>query len=172
RFNVEELRYSNAPEAQALLLREGDVLFNRTNSLEHVGRTSMWRSELPVASFASYCVRLDVDRQQIDPAYLVEFMNLRETQVAIKRIATPAIQQVNVNPTRLRQSLLVRHPISLAEQQHIVAILDAHDARIRAEQAERDKLVALKRGLLDDLLTGRVRVPLSESPRPARPGVE
>jgi hypothetical protein len=34
----------------------------------------------------------------------------------------------------------------------------AHDARIRAEEAELARLRQVKRGLMDDLLTGRVRV--------------
>jgi type I restriction enzyme S subunit len=44
------------------------------------------------------------------------------------------------------------------ERDRIAAVLDAHDARIRAEEAYRDKLVQVKRGLMEDLLTGRVRV--------------
>jgi type I restriction enzyme S subunit len=43
-------------------------------------------------------------------------------------------------------------------QSHITAVLDAHDARIRAEEAVLAKRRQVKRGLLDDLLTGRVRV--------------
>jgi type I restriction enzyme S subunit len=46
----------------------------------------------------------------------------------------------------------------LPEQHRIAAVLDAHDARIRAEEATLDKLRQVKRGLMDDLLTGRVRV--------------
>lgn len=37
-------------------------------------------------------------------------------------------------------------------------MLDAHDARIRTEEAYCDKLKQLKQGLMRDLLTGRVRV--------------
>ncbi|MBI3304184.1 MAG: restriction endonuclease subunit S [Deltaproteobacteria bacterium] len=48
---------------------------------------------------------------------------------------------------------------SLQEQQGIVSILDFHDTRIRAEETHRNKLEAIKRGLMHDLLTGRVRVP-------------
>ena len=44
------------------------------------------------------------------------------------------------------------------EQSRIAEILDSHDARIRAEEAYRDKLKQLKRGLMHDLLTGVVRV--------------
>jgi len=47
---------------------------------------------------------------------------------------------------------------STAEQRRIAEVLDAHDARIRAEEATLDKLRQVKRGMMDDLLTGRVRV--------------
>ena len=47
---------------------------------------------------------------------------------------------------------------SPTEQDAIAQVYDAHDARIRAEEAYRDKLRLLKKGLMDDLLTGRVRV--------------
>jgi len=57
---------------------------------------------------------------------------------------------------------LIPHP-SLAEQHRIADILDTlHDA-IRKEQDESDNLRKLKRGLMDDLLTGRVRVPEAEN---------
>ncbi len=46
----------------------------------------------------------------------------------------------------------------LREQQRIVEILDARDARIRAEEAYRDKLKLQKKVLMEDLLTGRIRV--------------
>ena len=44
------------------------------------------------------------------------------------------------------------------EQFRISAVLDTHNARIRAEEACRDKLKVQKLGLMHDLLTGRVRV--------------
>ncbi len=47
---------------------------------------------------------------------------------------------------------------SLEEQRRIVSIVDAHDERIAAERARLEKLRKLKAGLMDDLLTGRVRV--------------
>jgi type I restriction enzyme S subunit len=44
------------------------------------------------------------------------------------------------------------------EQKRIAAVLDAHDSRIRSEEAYRDKLKLQKQGLMHDLLTGKVRV--------------
>ena len=47
---------------------------------------------------------------------------------------------------------------SPTEQDAIAQVYDAHDAYIHTEEAYRDKLKLLKKGLMDDLLTGRVRV--------------
>jgi type I restriction enzyme S subunit len=57
----------------------------------------------------------------------------------------------------LIDSSLIHWP-SIHEQRRIAAVLDAHDARIRAEEAVLAKRRQVKRGLMDDLLTGRVRV--------------
>jgi len=53
----------------------------------------------------------------------------------------------------------------LPEQRRIAAILDAHDARLRAERAQLDKLRQIKKGLMHDLLTGKVRVQVHQEAR-------
>lgn len=49
-----DLKFATCDVPDSLLLRNGDVLFNRTNSYEHVGRTGIWREQFPIATFASY----------------------------------------------------------------------------------------------------------------------
>ena len=66
-----------------------------------------------------------------------------------------SVQQV-INLRDLR-NLLVPLPPQV-EQDRIIAILDAHDARLRAEETAVAKLRQVKAGLMEDLLTGRVRV--------------
>ena len=44
------------------------------------------------------------------------------------------------------------------EQLHIASVMDTHDARIHTEEQYRDKLKLQKKGLMHDLLTGKVRV--------------
>jgi type I restriction enzyme, S subunit len=157
-IDLADLKYSSLPEAQALLLQPWDILFNRTNSLEHVGRTSLWRGELPRASFASYCVRFVAKADKVLPAYLVHYMNVPAVQIRIKRLATPAVQQANINPTQLQQRLPVVYPEEMRVQQRAVDALDAADARIRAEEVCLSKFKLQKQGLMQDLLTGRIRV--------------
>jgi type I restriction enzyme S subunit len=59
------------------------------------------------------------------------------------------------------RSFVVPWPRS-KERTRIAGALSAHESRIRAEEVYRDKLQLLKKGLMQDLLTGRVRVPVSE----------
>lgn len=159
--DTSDLKFSDAPEVHALPLMAGDVLFNRTNSIEHVGRTGIWRGQLPNASFASYLVRLVPDRGRMDPEFLNLWLNWRDTQRRIRQWATPGVQQVNINPTNLRRTLIALPP-SLEEQGLAAARVLLLDERLGHEGRHLDKLRSLKNGLTDDLLTGRVRVSVSE----------
>lgn len=71
--------------------------------------------------------------------------------------------QPNLNKDIVTGTLLALPP--LPEQRRIAAILDAHDARIRAERAQLDKLRQIKKGLMHDLLTGKVRVQTHQEAR-------
>ncbi|WP_207213829.1 restriction endonuclease subunit S [Sorangium cellulosum] len=155
--DVSDLKYSASATTRRLLLRPGDVLFNRTNSIEHVGRTGIWRGQLELASFASYLVRLDPEPARLNNEFLNRWLNWPCTQMRIRRYATPGVHQVNINPTNLRKTMIAL-PSSISEQVAIVEALVAHEATVAAEVRELTKLRLLKQGLMDDLLTGRVRV--------------
>lgn len=156
--DVSDMKYSPLMVSSDLVLREGDVLFNRTNSMEHVGRTSIWRSQLPVATFASYLVRLHPDERRITKAYLVYLLSWAENQTQMRRYATPGVQQVNINPTSLRRCR-VRVPRRLDTQRETVVMLDASREHIASLVVEVEKLRLQKQGLALDLLTGKVRMP-------------
>src|SRR5688572_28891868 len=61
-------------EFEQYKLRIGDVLFNRTNSFELVGKTGIFSLDGDYC-FASYLVRLNLDRQKVLPEFLNYFMN-------------------------------------------------------------------------------------------------
>lgn len=140
------------------MLRPGDVLFNRTNSLEHVGRTGIWRGQIDTATFASYLVRLNPKQSQLRNEFLNLGLGLPLVQKRMRQFATTAVQQVNINPTSLGQMLFAA-PVSLSEQDAIIDRARQFDDALREEKATRLKLRNLRAGLSNDLLTGRVRVP-------------
>jgi type I restriction enzyme, S subunit len=112
-------------EKTAHLLRKGDILINRTNSRDLVGKTGIVDSDID-AVFASYLVRLRTRPEYVDSSYLTYWLNSPSAQGTIKRIATPAVSQSNVNPTELQRFCIVPLP-SLLEQQYITQILRIWD---------------------------------------------
>ncbi|MEJ1930226.1 restriction endonuclease subunit S, partial [Nostoc sp. NIES-2111] len=151
-IELTDLKKSASSKAANLLLKPLDVLFNRTNSIEHVGRTSIWRGQIEQTSFASYLVRLIPDQSKLIPNYLNIWLNLPSTQLLIRRYATPGVHQVNINPTNLRK-VLIALPTNLLEQKNIAEILDTVDEAIARTSSLIIKLKQTKAGLLQDLLT-------------------
>ena len=125
-------------ELETYRLRGGDLLINRTNSLDQVGKVGIVDADRDIV-FASYLVRLTSDRSKIDPQFLNLWLNCDIAQRTIKRIATPAIGQANLNPTEFQKYCLVPLP-SMADQRRIVEILCTWEKAIQAS----DQLVASK----------------------------
>lgn len=87
---------------EVVKLNNRDVLFNRTNSFELVGRTGIYYdSEIP-KTFASYLVRLVPDNIHIYSEYLAAFLNTRFGVQEIRRRARQSINQTNVNPEEVK----------------------------------------------------------------------
>lgn len=156
-FDLADLKFSENGVTAKIKLRPFDILFNRTNSYELVGKTAIWRGQIPEATFASYLVRLTLVPNRINPEFLNLCLNFPFTQLAIKQYATPAVQQVNINPTNLRK-VTIRLPKSLDEQELIVKRLAEYDQYVRDQEVNLKKLQQLKQGLLDDLVNGEVRI--------------
>lgn len=136
-------------------VKPGDLLFNRTNSIDLVGRMAIIEDDRP-AVFASYLVRLVVDADRCIPEFLNHFMNWPRTQGEIKKLASRAVGQANINATKLRT---VQFPLpAIDEQQNIVAILEAIDRKIDLHQKKRAVLDDLFKVLLHKLMRGEIRV--------------
>lgn len=85
-------------------------------------------------------------------------MNLEKTQSRIKGLATMGVQQANVNPTNLGK-LIITFPSKLNEQKIIVGKIDVIRNSINDTNKKLLKLKSIKAALMQDLLTGRVRLP-------------
>jgi len=131
----------------------GDIVMAKIGA--QCGTCALLPEEHPVSILASNSLKISTDYQACRPHYLLRvlhyFFDTGRMELVKTETAQPAISLKNL------RALMIPLP-SLAEQDVIVAALDAHDARIRAEEVELAKLRQVKRGLMDDLLTGRVRV--------------
>jgi type I restriction enzyme S subunit len=107
-------------ELPRLYLKPGDLLFNRTNSYELVGKTGIFWAEANRYSYASYLIRIRAYDFAADSEYLNHFMNSQPCRVT--QIEPQIVQQngqANFNGTKL-QSICVPLP-PLPEQSRIVA---------------------------------------------------
>ena len=84
-------------------LRDRDVLFNRTNSFEWVGRTGIYYQNDDIQrTFASYLVRLN-PKDGILPEYLCAYLSCKYGEWDVKRRARQSINQTNVNPVEVKE---------------------------------------------------------------------
>jgi len=109
-------------EIEKYLLQEGDVLFNRTNSPELVGKSAIFKSKQP-AIFAGYLIRVNQIAAIVESQYLNYFLNSHIAKQHGNTVKTDGVNQSNINGEKL-----VNYPFpfcSLEEQKVIVELLDA-----------------------------------------------
>jgi type I restriction enzyme S subunit len=133
----------------------GDVLIDRSSvKLEGVGYPTVFEGVDEPVIFCGFIIRFRPSEAD-QGLFLCRQMRSRPFRLQVFKIATVSAN-VNVNQTAL-SSLLIALPPK-AEADRIVAAETAVDLRLRSENERLDKLRTLKHGLMDDLLTGRVRV--------------
>ena len=136
-------------------LNKGDILFNRTNSFELVGKTALFDLGDDFV-FASYLIRVAPDIIQLVPEYLNYYFNWNTTQIRLKVLASRGVSQSNINATKLRDFLIPLPPLHI--QQKIAKILSTVDEKIETEENKKKALEELSKTLLNNLMTAKIRV--------------
>jgi type I restriction enzyme S subunit len=143
-------------ESKGYFLEEGDIVFARSGAT--VGKTYLYKKEDGECAFAGYLIRFKVNNQVILPKYLLYYTHSHFYYHWINSIVRSTAQP-NIN-AREYSLLKVLFP-TLSEQQRIVEILSTVDKKIDMEIKRKEKLERIKKGLMQDLLTGRKRVRVS-----------
>ena len=141
-------------------VERGDILFNRTNSLDLVGRTAIFDIEGDFV-FASYLIRLRSDANKLNPFFLNCYFNTDAVQARLKSIATRAVSQSNISATRLK-GFPVPRP-GLDEQDEVVVHVEVLDRKLAVHRGKLKQLLDLFRTLLHELMTANTRVHEIES---------
>jgi type I restriction enzyme S subunit len=156
-----EIRFSDldfVDEVNAeLLLETGDLLYNRTNSPDQVGKAAIFRkSSEDAVTFASYLVRLRVNHR-VHPGFLNYVLNSEGFLGYARKLAIPSVQQSNLNSTRYAQMFIPLPPIQ--EQEAICAYLDVKVGELNrivaGIDAQINTLSAYRRSLIHECVTGR-----------------
>ena len=133
------------------LLRTGDILFNRTNSKELVGKTGIWDGRFEAVA-ASYFIRLRVDETCVCSTYVCAFMNSPATKQRLFEAARGAIGQANINAKELKSLLLPVPPIDL--QRWYAELVETARAALKNAESGSSDTSALQRSLMSRLLDG------------------
>jgi type I restriction enzyme S subunit len=142
----------DAEDFESLRLERGDILLNRTNSRDLVGKISIFDHDLECIT-ASYIVVFRMDNDRIDPWFCNVMLNTKMYQSRISRLVTPSISQANINPTRFRVDLDITVP-QLDEQQRLSEFFCSFDDVLAAQSRCVEALQAHKYGLLKRLFPG------------------
>lgn len=140
----------------------GDVLLNEGQSLELVGRCSIYDGEFgaPVAmqnQLLRFRAFSETSREFV--AHL--FRNCQQTGV-FAGISTKTTSIAHLGSSRL-SNLQLSWPTGLYEQQAIASVLTDGDAELTALTARLTKARAVKQGMMQQLLTGKIRLPVPDS---------
>lgn len=146
-------------EIASCAIREGDILFNRTNSQALVGKTGIVRNAPSTQIvFASYLIRL-VAKIGVNPYWLNGVFNLPRTQERLKTSATPGVSQWNINSKTLKRFEIAVPP--KADQDQFADLYEAIETRLDAERAKLNAMLRVHAALAQELLSGRLRLPES-----------
>lgn len=104
RIQIRELKYlpPEHPDVSRYQLMPGDLLFNRTNSPEQVGKTAVYRGEPQRCLFASYLIRVRL-RDDCAPEYLSYVTNSAFGRRWVKSVVSQQVGQANVSGGKYKQ---------------------------------------------------------------------
>lgn len=156
-FQWDDLVYSSdEDEIKKYELHSGDVLFNRTNSPELVGKTAIYKGTSK-AIFAGYLIRVNqVD--EINGDYLTYYLNSSIARGYGNKVKTDGVNQSNINSKKLYS-----YPFPLCsseEQKHIVIELEARltvcDQIEKTIEQSLQQAEALRQSILKQAFEGRL----------------
>ena len=116
KLDLQDLKYIDIDdnELEKCIVKKGDVLFNRTNSIELIGKTCVFELDEPMV-IAGYIIRIRL-KQNVLPIYLSEFLNSSYGKSLLRGIAKGAVNQANINAQELKKIKIHIPPIELQNE--------------------------------------------------------
>ena len=149
-LDLSEIKRIDVPdnELSKCSVRRGDVLFNRTNSKELVGKTCVYnRDEMMV--LAGFVIRVRLNHTQMLPEFLSTFLNTDFSKQMLLNMCKSAIGQANINAQEMQNISIFLPPIEL--QNEFAAFIEQLDKSKVELQKSIDSLDATIKSLLQTI---------------------
>ena len=116
-IDITDIKYIDISddEYEKYVVRKGDILFNRTNSKDLVGKTALFNFEEEMI-IAGYIIRVRVNQDSIIPTFVVKWLNTPLMKSYFKNICKGAVNQSNINSKELKNIPISIPPLPLQRQ--------------------------------------------------------
>lgn len=154
-----------ARELQRYVIRTGDLLFARQGAT--TGRNALATEPADGCIINYHIIRVALDHDKCVPLFIEAAFGGEMVTRQVERDKSRGTRE-GINTAQLKALDVPLAP--LPEQRTIAGILSTHNVQAAALLSELSSLCQLKAGLVHDLLTGRVRVPVAETQKAAASG--
>ena len=127
-------------DIESYSLHVNDILINRVNSMQYLGKSALVRELKDVCVFESNIMRLSVDESKVYPEFLILFLNSQMGLKELRKNAKQAVNQASINQQDIK-NVIIPLP-TLPEQHEIVRLIDDLLARERSAQQATEQALA------------------------------
>ncbi len=161
-IDIENIKYIQTnKDIKNYLIKKADVIFNNTNSEDLVGKTSLWDREDGVFVISNHMTIIRIKKESIlNAVFLAKFLHQKWYEGFYKTICRRHVNQSSISLSRLTTIPIPLPP--LEEQKAIADILQTIDEKIQKEEARKKALENLFKSMLNELMSGRLRVRIRE----------
>ncbi|MGU8149277.1 restriction endonuclease subunit S [Clostridium perfringens] len=138
------------------ILDDGDILVNFINSVAQIGKTCIYKDIGRPVIYTTNIFRIKMNQDVILNKYFYYFTQIEKYKKEIMLITKPAVNQASFTTQDFKRIELMVPPIE--EQDKIVLILSSIDEKIEEYKNKKESLKEVKKGLMEQLLTGKLRI--------------
>ena len=144
-------------EVQKYRLEVGDVLMTEGGDIDKLGRGTIWEGQIPDCLHQNHIFRIRLNRKVVAPSF---YALVVESDIAKRYFSRVAKRTTNLASTNKTQVRAFRFPIppTVSEQRQIVEVRERAKSMLSALLLKEKTLSELKKSLMHELLTGKVRV--------------
>lgn len=161
-LDLKEIKYTRVPINQIgkLLLEKGDVLMNEGGDYDKLGRGSVWRGEIANCLHQNHIFKVRLDKLKMAPEFLAFYSASSFGKTFFIVSSKQSTNLASINKTQLLGFPIIKPELN--EQYRIIKILDNYSNLLNDFDSNHSKLQSQKTGLMQDLLSGKVRVKVTE----------
>ena len=157
-LDLSEIKLFRLPIAQIprYKLEVGDVLMNEGGDFDKLGRGTVWQGQIPHCLHQNHVFRVRLNHKEMLPEFLSIYSSSNYGKTFFLLSAKQSTNLASINKSQLNAFPILKP--TLTEQHRILNSISNQSSMLEITQGNLDKLHSLKTGLMQDLLSGKVRV--------------